>query len=127
MDTETQNYLNTTLYNELLNIYDKYIIINLPVLQDYEEELIKKHEYLPLLIRRYLHIDYYRYCKENQLTQVYNKIIESRHLTPEQYTEEFISWIKQHNEYGDLFNHKSYNQLQKELQKVKEEYSKIKL
>lgn len=123
MDTLTKR----AYINDVADVYNKYLLIDINYLKSIENELISKEEYLPVLVRRYLSIDYFNYIKTKNNNSLLEKLNDTRRLTNKDAVEDLQVWLKKHQEYKDLFIINNYNRLNNELKTLEKQYKDLKL
>lgn len=121
------NLTKRAYINDVTDVYNKYLLVDINYLRSIENELISKEEYLPVLVRRYLSIDYFNYIKTKNNTSLLGKLNDTRRLTNKDALKDLQGWLKKHQEYKDLFNINNYNQLNNELKTLEKQYKDLKL
>ena len=121
------NLTKRAYINDVADVYNKYLLIDINYLRSIENELISKEEYLPVLVRRYLSIDYFNYIKTKNNTILLEKLNDTRRLTNKDAVEDLQVWLKKHPQYKDLFIINNYNRLNNELKTLEKQYKDLKL
>lgn len=121
------NLTKRAYINDVTDVYNKYLLIDINYLRSIENELISKEEYLPVLVRRYLSIDYFNYIKTKNNASLLEKLNDTRRLTNKDAVEDLQVWLKKHPQYKDLFIINNYNRLNNELKTLEKQYKDLKL
>ncbi len=98
-------------------------IVDVEYLHSIEDVLFGNGEYLPCLVRRYCEGDYYN---SGLFDEFESRVLESRRFSLVEQLDEFVEWVKEHQEYNDLLLVDVYDDVQKQIKKIKEDYSMIK-
>ena len=81
-----------------------------------KDKLFNLKEYLPNLLRRYVHEDYYTTMMEyGVIEEVLDKMTKTKNNSWEQNINEFKEWIEKHEEFENLFNKQEYINLTEQL------------
>ena len=121
-------FVNRAYLYDISKIYGEHILIDLDYLQSIEEELINQNEYLPVLVRRYLSIDYITHLKRiNDNRDLLEKLFDTRRLRNSDAVKDLQDWLKQNTKYNQLFNQNEYSKLNKRLVDLKKEYDGLEL
>lgn len=113
---------------DVSRIYGEHILIDLDYLQSIETELINSEKYLPVLVRRYLSVDYTNYIKRNSSDEkLVEKLFDTRRLRNGEAVTDFQQWLKTNNQYKQLLNQEEYDKLNNKLVDLKKEYDGLEL
>lgn len=113
---------------DVSRIYGEHILIDLDYLQSIETELINSEKYLPVLVRRYLSVDYTNYIKRNSSDEkLVEKLFDTRRLRNGEAVTDLQQWLKTNNQYKQLLNQEEYDKLNNKLVDLKKEYDGLEL
>lgn len=113
---------------DVSRIYGEHILIDLDYLQSIEEELITTGDYLPVLVRRYLSVDYTNHIKLNNGNEkILNMLFDTRRLRNGEAVSDLQQWLKTNNQYKQLLNQEEYQKLNNNLVDLKKEYDGLEL
>ena len=113
---------------DVSRIYGEHILIDLDYLQSIEEELINGGNYLPVLVRRYLSVDYTNHIKLNNGNEkILNMLFDTRRLRNGEAVSDLQQWLKTNNQYKQLLNQEEYQKLNNKLVELKKEYDGLEL
>lgn len=113
---------------DVSRIYGEHILIDLDYLQSIEEELITTGDYLPVLVRRYLSVDYTNHIKLNNGNEkILNMLFDTRRLRNGEAVSDLQQWLKTNNQYKQLLNQEEYQKLNNKLVDLKKEYDGLEL
>lgn len=113
---------------DVSRIYGEHILIDLDYLQSIEEELITTGDYLPVLVRRYLSVDYTNHIKLNNGDEkILNMLFDTRRLRNSEAVSDLQQWLKTNNQYKQLLNQEEYQKLNNKLVELKKEYDGLEL
>ena len=113
---------------DVSRIYGEHILIDLDYLQSIENELINNGSYLPVLVRRYLSVDYTNHIKLNSGNEkILNMLFDTRRLRNGEAVSDLQQWLKTNNQYKQLLNQKEYDKLNNKLVELKKEYDGLEL
>ena len=113
---------------DVSRIYGEHILIDLDYLQSIEEELITTGDYLPVLVRRYLSVDYTNHIKLNNGDEkILNMLFDTRRLRNGEAVSDLQQWLKTNNQYKQLLNQEEYQKLNNKLVELKKEYDGLEL
>ena len=109
------------------DLFGRYVLVNVNYLKQIENELINKQEYLPVLIRRFLSVNYMDYIDNLGDTRLLNELQNTRRFRDEDAVKDLQDYINSHKEYSELWVNENYNKLMSELDDLKREYKDLDL